>query len=795
MNRPALSAPSPEQARLIERQVEDALRQHDGVADCAVVYAGAESAPGGHCVRCGISDAYPGIAFDDDGVCDHCTMYATHQDEIHSYFGDLDEMVRLLKERAAAVDAPYDCLLLFSGGKDSSYVLYRLVDLGLRVMTFTFDNGFISKTALRNVERITAELGIEHVTKTRADQRKVFLESLRQHKSVCNGCFRSLLDLSTELAHERGIPSMVTGLSRGQIIDERLSWFYQNGIFDPAQIEPKLAIGRRIYHGESESVDQAAVDAVEVVDFYRYSDVTKDGIKMLLRERSSLWSQPGDTGFCSSNCMINDVGVYVHNAERGFHNYEAPTRWEVRLGHLRRAEADAELREPVNIERVKRMLAKIGYPDPDGRTLLGDRLTAYVVPRDGGGSERLRAGLTDVLPEFLVPGNWVAVDEIPRTAGRVARDRLRAARPSGFAASVAPEPPPAALTAAQRGIVHATGDVATTSTALLLEVPGGIGVGTAKRIVLQMLLRHDALRLRFSREGGEWTQRDGGTPAVLPVSRLDLSGRLDDESRLIAMAVATLRSRLSVSDGPLLRLAVVERGAQPARLLLVTHQLAADTRSLRRLLGDIGTALGQCRADEPITLPRTTSFLALGEQDAASETRADIDALPVTGDGSWVRVSTHSPGPIPVDDVAVAIAAALADWTGREVPLDAVDHTGGDPDLPVGPLTPPARVAVDPASGQPTTSERAGPWPAVRFDYFGRPETLAESDALSVVPWPELTFAPVWHGDRYRIAVSEHVTRDTLTLDWWCSAETHDRLRAAGVPDRVSERLGANGSR
>ncbi|MFB7075620.1 7-cyano-7-deazaguanine synthase, partial [Streptomyces sp. NPDC056290] len=354
--------PSAEGIRLIERQVETALAEHPDVLDAAVVFRGGtlEDAPPELCVRCGMDGRYPGLELDaDSGVCSLCTMYDEHREEIHGYFGDVDAFTARVRERAAAAGSDYDCLLLFSGGKDSTYVLHQLVRLGLRVMTFTFDNGFISRTALENVETITKALGIEHVTSTRADQNRIFVQSLKEHKSVCNGCFRSLLDLANQLAYERGIPSIVTGLSRGQIIDERLLWFYRQGDFDAERIEEQLAVGRQIYHRVGDQIGSGsdqAVDEVEVVDYYRYSDVTKDDIRALLAETSQLWSAPKDTGFCSSNCMINDVGVYVHKLERGFHNYESPTRWEVRLGHLARAEADAELRTPVNIHRVKSML-------------------------------------------------------------------------------------------------------------------------------------------------------------------------------------------------------------------------------------------------------------------------------------------------------------------------------------------------------------------------------------------------------------------------------------------------------
>ena len=117
--------------------------------------------------------------------------------------------------------------------------------------------------------------------------------------------------------------------------------------------------------------------------------------------------------------------MYVHTAERGFHNYEAPTRWEVRLGHLDVAEADEELRAPVDVARVRRMLAKIGYPDPDGRVGLGSRLTAYYVTGPAGDAG-LREAVARQLPESVVPERFVAVDRIPRGANGAHDSFIRA---------------------------------------------------------------------------------------------------------------------------------------------------------------------------------------------------------------------------------------------------------------------------------------------------------------------------------------------------------------------------------
>ncbi|GII76226.1 hypothetical protein Sru01_12080 [Sphaerisporangium rufum] len=822
-----------DQARLLEREVEAALRQQGGVADCAVVFQGATVAAGPRdCVRCNITERYPGITFDDAGVCNLCQMYEANRERIHAFFGEPAEMVRRIRARAAARGSAYDCLLLFSGGKDSTYVLHQLVDLGLRVMTFTFDNGFISKTALNNVKEITESLGIEHVTATRADQNKIFLLSLQQHKSVCNGCFRSLLDLSTELAHQRGIPTIVTGLSRGQIIDERLSWFYQQGVFDPAEIEPKLAIGRKIYHQSGSAIEAAAVDSVEVVDYFRYSDVTKTGIREFLQRTSSFWSQPQDTGFCSSNCMINDVGVYVHNQERGYHNYEAPTRWEVRVGHLTVPEADEELRTPVNIPRVKRMLAKIGYADPADRARLGSRLVAYYVPDGVTDPDELRAAVARVVPDILVPERWVPVESIPRAGGQVLREELAPPRPTRFGTELAdaadepadavPADPVPPLTPAQFAVLSRPGRPERHARALLLEPPGRADPARAKKAMLQLLMQHEALRARFERHGSEWRRRDGGVGA-LPVIGLDLSRMEPDvEPGLLRAAADRMRSRIDLAAGPLVQLAVIDRGARPSWLLLVVHELAADGHTWRLLLDDLSTAWRQLAAGEPVVLapvdpapdpagpaldtagPAPVAGTAGVVPVAGSAVPAGEACVLPAGDGEdQARLRVRSGDePVAGGPAAGAVLAALAAeltarFGGDHLAVEVTDHSGpGDRAGAVrlaGAHTAPRTLLV-------TADGTARPAPAgtvaqVRYDHFGDLARLLPAGAplaLAGRDEVDLTAPPAPAG--YPLTVTGAVRDGRAYLDWWCGGTLRAELAAAGVPDRVAATLSGAGT-
>ena len=88
------------------------------------------------------------------------------------------------------------------------------------------------------------------------------------------------------------------------------------------------------------------------------------------------WIRPSDTGR-STNCLINDVGIFVHKRNEGYHNYALPYSWDVRMGHKQREAALDELNDQIDVDNVHRILQEIGYDGPLANSEEGDRLVAY----------------------------------------------------------------------------------------------------------------------------------------------------------------------------------------------------------------------------------------------------------------------------------------------------------------------------------------------------------------------------------------------------------------------------------
>jgi hypothetical protein len=90
-------------------------------------------------------------------VCNYCSNYS-----IANNPKPVEELFSLVKPyRRQGKD---DCIVPFSGGRDSCYGLHLVVkELGMRPITYTYDWGMITDLGRRNISRMCAKLGVENI--------------------------------------------------------------------------------------------------------------------------------------------------------------------------------------------------------------------------------------------------------------------------------------------------------------------------------------------------------------------------------------------------------------------------------------------------------------------------------------------------------------------------------------------------------------------------------------------------------------------------------------------------------
>lgn len=392
------------------------------------------------CTRCLLTSNYPGISFNKEGVCNYCTDFDKNKGVIDNYFRDREELRQFFQTKEKT-NEDYDCLLLYSGGKDSTYTLYRLLEMGLKVLTFTFDNGFISKIAFDNIQESSRKFNIKNLTRKSEHINRVLLESLRNKHNACTGCWNSINSLGVQVAEEYGIDTIVSGLSRGQIIEMRLEGLLEAGIYDEKEINDNLRIFRESFHSEdnkffkllNNNIDTEFLRNIQFVDYFRYDDVDTEGVKSYLKSQG--WVQPKDTGLCSTNCVINDVGIYMHWKKKGYHFYEAPMSWDSRMNVIDRNKSLEELSDSFNTKKIDTILNKIGYYDElkieeaivtvnedeqGNKMMLG-----YYQSPDEISDEELREHLQSTLPHYMMPNRFVHMVQFPLNQnGKIDRTKL-----------------------------------------------------------------------------------------------------------------------------------------------------------------------------------------------------------------------------------------------------------------------------------------------------------------------------------------------------------------------------------
>lgn len=163
------------------------------------------------CSNCVNPETHETITFDEDSVCNICRQIEYKKDKIDWDVRkkDLDALVEQYRGKH-----DYDCLIPFSGGKDSTWTLYYLVkEYGLKPLVVCFDHGFMRPNLLANNKRTIRELGVDFqvFTPNWKIVRKFMLQSLLEKGDFCWHCHTGIFAYPMWEAIRNNIPLIFWG--------------------------------------------------------------------------------------------------------------------------------------------------------------------------------------------------------------------------------------------------------------------------------------------------------------------------------------------------------------------------------------------------------------------------------------------------------------------------------------------------------------------------------------------------------------------------------------------------------
>ncbi len=194
------------------------------------------------CGKCILPDGFLGVHLNSDGVCDFCANpdhkninwsrtivnNETRQDAIIDWNNVIFDMTKNRDK------VKYDCVVGYSGGKDSTALLdYLVKGLDLKPLAVTSDTGFMTNIAKENIKDTLNQIQVDHILIENAVSifTKLYKYLFLNHNSnetflaryICDYCSDLIHSIVVKEAIKYNIPYVLFGYSPDQIF----RYFYE----------------------------------------------------------------------------------------------------------------------------------------------------------------------------------------------------------------------------------------------------------------------------------------------------------------------------------------------------------------------------------------------------------------------------------------------------------------------------------------------------------------------------------------------------------------------------------------
>ena len=301
------------------------------------------------CSRCTGSECYSRI---ENGVCEACRTAELHP-EGGADIGKQEEMQSKLaallgaQEESETSAGRFDALVLFSGGKDSTYLVHRLRREypGLRLLAFTVDNNFMSPVALENVRETVSRLDLEHVL-YRAPESfsvKMFRYAFTHlNEKGCAGTVDqfdgdAIFDMARNFAADNRIPLVIGGISPIQVEQNvGIEWFETSRETEQSERTHVAGLRLRDIFSEHEmkywwnGAERSGDELPRVIfPFYAWGYSERDVKAEVVR--LGLMSGKNNSPLLTNNQLVPLMAL-VDNAQFGYSSFEPEFARLVRRG-------------------------------------------------------------------------------------------------------------------------------------------------------------------------------------------------------------------------------------------------------------------------------------------------------------------------------------------------------------------------------------------------------------------------------------------------------------------------------
>jgi tRNA(Ile)-lysidine synthase TilS/MesJ len=337
------------------------------------------------CNKCVLDSDIPGIDINTEtGLCHFCETYTPlSSQEKSEYLSKIDELFKNCSGRGN-----YNVIYALSGGKDSSYTLYKLKKdyPFLNVLAVQFDNGFISENAINNAKKMCKVTGCDYfqltiekdklynVFRKAAESYDAFPKFAKYRASdICNICISIIKQKLIEQAIIQKAPFIVFAFTAGQspnpLINLSINFIQWSRNLFEKQLQ-KIGVDDKdeLFLIKSEVIMNIGENVPSILHPLCLWEYSEDRVLGTLLEIG--WELPDIKDSNSTNCTLNSFACYNHLEKYGFHPYAFDTAGLVRSGEMSREEGFEKISQDLSTQLIEDAANKLKIKTNNFKKLL-----------------------------------------------------------------------------------------------------------------------------------------------------------------------------------------------------------------------------------------------------------------------------------------------------------------------------------------------------------------------------------------------------------------------------------------
>lgn len=318
----------------------------------------------------------PWITLDKQGVCNLCDKHAQEIKNKNDNKILESDLVKIFNKHKGK--NKYDCLVMCSGGKDSTSALYFIKKrYNLNPLAFTFDHGFETQEALTNIHNAVDTLGVDFLFFKSTFMKDMFkkMNDTNSKAVICHPCSIWYMSLTYDIAARFEIPIIIAGWTKGQSMQKEVMSKCACNINEPEFVAmgeaTKEFIEKEVksdpkYKDFPESMEEVLKRAKKktnamVISPHWFLPFDQEAyisiIKKELKWKQPEYSYPGR----STNCELNFLSAYNSLKHYGYTHYHVEMSKLIREGLLTREQALKDLEWTLSNEQLESIKKKFDH--------------------------------------------------------------------------------------------------------------------------------------------------------------------------------------------------------------------------------------------------------------------------------------------------------------------------------------------------------------------------------------------------------------------------------------------------